>query len=601
MTQTAPANRRRIAIASILPLLAAVFALTVVTRPAQAEVVPASGAATWGIRDSYVNYITGPIAHGEATPRDGATAVGGAEKGPWSFPVADATFDAATRTGEITFDGAVYTGGHDYDDGYILEAEWSNLRLAIDGDTGILRADLTYRPFVGADPNVPKPDEELATDVDFAEIDLSGVDWAPDGSGNRTITAAPATGIEEAMTLIGWDQFYSAEMPNPALAPLSVTFREATDTSTTTTTGPSTSSTSTTTTAPTTTTTAPTTTTTPVEAGEAEVTGGNLSWGVYRNFVNYVTGPIANGSITTGGGATGAPKGPYGFPAVKGQTLDITATNVDIAFTGSVRFVGHQHGTSPPALEMTFSNIRVEKRGTKGRLVADVLSRPFVDLNTVSELVETPNAYLAELDFSQAQVGRIGDGAGWLDVPAKVAPGGSHHFGDFYEDGQPLDPLTIRLALSEIPDDLGDATAPPPVAGPTVTLSTTTVAPGGVIAITSSGFTPNEQIEVWMHSTPTFLQTVRADATGAVQATITIPTNAPAGEHRLELRGISSGLSAFSPTFRVVGSGSGVGSSTGRLSRTGSDSGTPLRVAAVLLLAGGGLVVLARRRRTTTA
>jgi hypothetical protein len=611
MNPTTSPTRRKGAILALLALVATLFTLDLSGTPAGAAPIPASGTATWGIRQSYRSYINGPIANGTTQVGDGATwlAGTGTAKGAFTWPVLDATFDPATTTGTVTFGGTVYTGGHDYGDGYVLEAEWSNLRLEIAGTVGTLRADLTYRPFVGTDPSIPKPAAQTRTDVAFATVDLSGVTWTADANGNRTITNAPTKGVTAAMTLLGWDLFYYSEMPTPALDAFSLTFAEARDDSTTTTTGATTSTTAaTTTTGATTTTAAPTTTTTlPVETGDAVVTGGDLSWGVKTKFVQYVNGPIAKGTITTASGASGAPAGPFLFPAVTGDEIDVTAADVRIPFRGAVTFEGHRYGTNPPALEMTFSNLVVDKTGTTGRLIADVTSRPFISTNTqeVSEPVTTLGAHLADLDFSQATVGRIGDQVGWLSVPAVIAADGAPLFGGFYEGGDVLDPLTIKLSLSVVPEELPEATEPPAPTAPTATLSATSVAAGGTITVSASGFTPFEQVEVWMHSTPTFLQTVRADAAGAVSATVTIPATAPAGQHRLELRGITSGLSVFSSTFSVTG-GSTVRTVTARRTATATRSGTLVktgtdlragRIGLVLLLAGATLVVTSERRR----
>lgn len=176
---------------------------------------------TWGIRTSYRNYVTSVVAQGQIVASDGAVWLDGTGtgKGPFTWPVTSATYDASTGTGEIQFAGSVYTSGHDG----ILESTWSNPRLVINGTTGTLYADLAFRPFVSIDPD-PVPDLQTADNAAFGTVDLSGVDWTPDEDGLITITAAPLVGITAAMQLIGWDLFYPTEMPNPALDPLSVTF-----------------------------------------------------------------------------------------------------------------------------------------------------------------------------------------------------------------------------------------------------------------------------------------------------------------------------------------------------------------------------------------
>jgi hypothetical protein len=68
---------------------------------------------------------------------------------------------------------------------------------------------------------VELPALKAATDVAFASIDLSGVDWTPDADGWISITDAPAVGLTPAMEMIGWDDFYGDPV---TLDPFSVTF-----------------------------------------------------------------------------------------------------------------------------------------------------------------------------------------------------------------------------------------------------------------------------------------------------------------------------------------------------------------------------------------
>lgn len=179
---------------------------------------------TWGIRLSYRDYITSPIAGGEITPEDGVTWYDGPSsgKGPFSWPIEHAAFDDGTETGVVQFKGGVSTAGHETPDGFVLDTSFWNPRLEIDGDTGTLIMDLNYRPYAGPAPE-ELPPLEAALDVPFATLDLSGVDWTPDEDGDITIQDAPATGITAAMELIGWDLFYGDPV---VLDPFSVTFRE---------------------------------------------------------------------------------------------------------------------------------------------------------------------------------------------------------------------------------------------------------------------------------------------------------------------------------------------------------------------------------------
>ncbi len=187
--------------------------------------VATSCQGTWGLRTSYRNYVTAPFASGGITVADGAgwqdgTGTG---KGPFTWPIAWATYDQGTGTGEVQFGGTIRTYAHPSNGDYVLELTIGSPRLEIDGDTGILVADLTYRPYQGMGSTVPPL--QSAVDVEFATLDLSGTSWTPDANGAYQILGAPMTGIPAAMELIGWDDFYG----NPvALDPLTVTFNPST-------------------------------------------------------------------------------------------------------------------------------------------------------------------------------------------------------------------------------------------------------------------------------------------------------------------------------------------------------------------------------------
>ncbi|HRW36167.1 MAG: HtaA domain-containing protein [Acidimicrobiales bacterium] len=177
---------------------------------------------TWGIRTSYRSYVAGPGGQGSITPEDGVVwkDAAGPGKGPFTWNVDWATFDPETTTGSVQMKGGVVTKAHPLGDAHALELSVWNPRLDIDGDEGTLVADLTYRPFTGTDPTT-LPAIEAATDVPFATVDLSGVGWTRGSGGYYSIKDAPMVGIDAAMELIGWDDFYGTEV---ALDPLTVSF-----------------------------------------------------------------------------------------------------------------------------------------------------------------------------------------------------------------------------------------------------------------------------------------------------------------------------------------------------------------------------------------
>ncbi|KZE43295.1 LPXTG cell wall anchor domain-containing protein [Microbacterium sp. T32] len=121
-----------------------------------------------------------------------------------------------------------------------------------------------------------------------------------------------------------------------------------------------------------------------------------------------------------------------------------------------------------------------------------------------------------------------------------------------------------------------------------LSLSTNTVSRGNQVTVTASGFAPGETVEIWLHSTPIKLVTGTADENGAVRQTVTIPSGADIGAHKIEARGATSGSVYASLTV------------TDGLAVTGFDSTSIGAVgigASVLLVGGIAFLLVARRRQ----
>ena len=179
---------------------------------------------TWGVRKSYRDYITGPIAQGQITASEGATWLDGSGtgKGPFLWSVQDSAYNPVTKVGYVQMSGSVRTVGHQHSSGgWVLDLTVSNPRLDINGTTGTLVVDLNYRPYTGFNPP-SLPAMQAALDVPFATVDLSAQNLVPNANGEYKISGAPSVGIPAAMSLISWDVFYGS---NVALDPLSVTFK----------------------------------------------------------------------------------------------------------------------------------------------------------------------------------------------------------------------------------------------------------------------------------------------------------------------------------------------------------------------------------------
>ncbi len=121
---------------------------------------------------------------------------------------------------------------------------------------------------------------------------------------------------------------------------------------------------------------------------------------------------------------------------------------------------------------------------------------------------------------------------------------------------------------------------------PEAALSTTTVGRNGSVGITATGFEPNEEIEVWLHSTPVLLGTYSATGTGTLTTTVRIPAATVAGAHQIELRGQSSGSVFTSLTVLPT------------LATSGATVTLTFAVLVGLLLLGGTFVALELVRRS---
>jgi hypothetical protein len=134
------------------------------------------------------------------------------------------------------------------------------------------------------------------------------------------------------------------------------------------------------------------------------------------------------------------------------------------------------------------------------------------------------------------------------------------------------------------------ATVSVTVTAPTVTLSASTVAIGGQLTVTGSGFPANVSETIVLHSTPATLGTVTTSSTGTFSLTATVPGSVGSGSHTV----VTSGSSPVTVTVPLTVTG---GSGT-TLAATGTNDGWMLWLAGALLLVGAlGVGVATRTRR----
>lgn len=209
------------------------------------------------------------------------------------------------------------------------------------------------------------------------------------------------------------------------------------------------------------------------QAEQATVSGGHLDWGLKQSFRNYISGPIAHGTITASDGATRNADGTFRFSSATGD-VDADTDAATLAFTGKVEFTGHDSGAGP-LLYLTIEDVRVTLTGSGGTLVADVVSKSL----SSGQLTTYDDVEFA--DLADADLTADGDTVTATGVGATLTEDGAPAFADFYAPGTALDPLSFTVT-----------TARAPVWTPAVSVGRTTgLDPDGeTITVTGSGFDP---------------------------------------------------------------------------------------------------------------
>ncbi|WP_203416733.1 HtaA domain-containing protein [Jiangella ureilytica] len=151
-----------------------------------------TGTLDWGVKASFRNYITGPIAHGAIEVRDPAT-----QNADGTYRFADGTGDATA----LSFGGEVYFSGHDMGAGPLLELTITDPRVAVSSATdGVLVADVVSKSLASGEL-VTYDDVELAA-LDFTDHPVTEAD------GVVAASDVPATLTEDGVAAFA--DFYPA-------------------------------------------------------------------------------------------------------------------------------------------------------------------------------------------------------------------------------------------------------------------------------------------------------------------------------------------------------------------------------------------------------
>jgi len=268
----------------------------------------------------------------------------------------------------------------------------------------------------------------------------------------------------------------------------------------------------------------------PAATGPGTVTTGSLTWGVSSRFRSYVTGPIANGSISLSGGASSA-GGAYRFWQRSTDASGDRGVGTT-SYGGAVTFRGH-HGE----LNMAIADPQVVITGNSATLRATIGGS---------------RTTLGNLDLSRGQRSTSGGAVHYSGVPVSLAGSAVGHFRGFYPAGTALDPVSFTIgssggaaggsttvASADAKKKWKPPAKPPATTGLTIEGDLDKVKPGQKITASGGGFGPNEEdIKVVVYSEPVVLErTLTADAGGNATWTGLLPETMEPGEHTLTFQG----------------------------------------------------------------
>ena len=123
-----------------------------------------------------------------------------------------------------------------------------------------------------------------------------------------------------------------------------------------------------------------------------------------------------------------------------------------------------------------------------------------------------------------------------------------------------------------------------------ISVDDSTVTRGQTITVTVDGCEPGEEVTFFFDGSAAGSAT--ADDTGTATGTVTVPSDASAGDHVIS-------NSCNDATITVTVEVAAATTTGAALPRTGSDSSLPLAKVAIVLIAAGGLLVLVSRDRSS--
>lgn len=192
-----------------------------------------------------------------------------------------------------------------------------------------------------------------------------------------------------------------------------------------------------------------------------------------------------------------------------------------------------------------------------------------------------------EIVEGRTVVGGASVNGGTASVDVRIATSGEH---TYVAKFTPSDAEEFAASESEpLTIDVRDA----PVLEAEIEVLADTVVQGGSVEVIGRGFQAGEVVQVDLHSDPIRLAEITTDGSGSFRAQVTVPLDAPVGDHTLVVTGSDSGLSAEAAVAVTAAAGE-----AGGLPVTGGSVPIVLLIVVIGLLVAGGALLLIRRRRS---
>lgn len=182
-----------------------------VSEPPPSEVTFGSGRLDWGVKQSFREYIAGPIADGSYTATSGASVN---PDGTIGFDVLGGSYDTTTDSGEVATKGTVRFTAHEAPGlGPMLDLTIADPRIELDGDAGALIADVKSR-------SLSSGTVALYPEVELASLDASALTLSPL---TEPVPGFSFTPLPASLTATGAPAFSDFYPPGAVLDPLSLT------------------------------------------------------------------------------------------------------------------------------------------------------------------------------------------------------------------------------------------------------------------------------------------------------------------------------------------------------------------------------------------